>query len=106
VFSLLGLKDYLYIGAIVAMGGLLIVAWFKLSSVESERDKLQVRVAGYESVAEAGQKEAEVKVVEVVKEVEVVKWKTETKIQKVKEYVYDGNKSECDNAVDFLRRNL
>ena len=41
---------------------------------------------------------------ELPKEIEVINWKTQQKIQVVKEYVYDENKTDCDNAIALLRR--
>lgn len=47
-----------------------------------------------------------IKVVEVEKKVEVIKWKTKERIQYVYQYQYDNNKSDCDNAIDLLRSNF
>lgn len=44
----------------------------------------------------------EVKVVEAKKVEEKVKIVTQDKIKVVKEYVYDNNKSDCDNAINVL----
>lgn len=47
--------------------------------------------------------EQEVKVVEAKQVEERIKVLTQDRIQIVKEYVYDENKTDCDNAIDSIR---
>lgn len=47
--------------------------------------------------------EQEIKVIESKQIEERIKVLTQDKIKIVKEYVYDENKTECDNAIDRMR---
>ena len=71
--------------------------------VEDENGYLLSDKARYENAIAIGQKQQEEKIVYVDKEVEVVKWRTETKIKTIKEYVKDENLTDCQNALNFAR---
>ena len=55
------------------------------------------------SLRENEAKEAKEKIVYVDKEIEVIKWRTETRIKTIKEYVKDENLTDCQNALNFAR---
>ena len=66
-------------------------------------DKLEVANTSLGVVAAMSQQQ-EVKIVEADKIVKEIQWKTNDRIQVVKEYVYDVNKTDCANAIDSMRR--
>lgn len=103
MFSLFGIKDYLFAGIVISLLTCSGMLFWKNSSLEKDNKKKNEKIISYESVAKYAKKEAEVKVVEVIKEVEVIKWKTETKIKTIKEYVKDENLTDCQNAMSFAR---
>ena len=65
--------------------------------IQSDYDKLNavLEVAGADMTAKANEFPA------IQKQIE---YRTQQKIQVVKEYVYDNNQSECNNAIALLRR--
>ena len=71
--------------------------------VEDENGYLLTDKARYENAIAIGQKQQEEKIVYVDKEVEVVKWRTETRLKTIKEYVKDENLTDCQNALNFAR---
>lgn len=99
----LGIREWVITGVVIA--ATLYVGMLKLEihGLKAENKELNDRMVAIETLSKEAQREAEVKVVEVVKEVEVVKKETEYKIKKIKEYVRDENKSDCSNAMDFAR---
>jgi len=103
MLSLLGIKDYLFAGVVIALLAYVGILKYSISDLEADNLALNNQVVSFTAVVNASQKEAEVKVVEVIKEVEVIKWKTETKIKTIKEYVKDENLTECQNALSFAR---
>ena len=103
MLSLLGIKDYLFAGIMVAMVAYVGILKFEVSGLEDDNLALNNQVVSFTAVVNAQKEEAEVKQAEVVKEVEVIKWKTETKIKTIKEYIKDENQSDCKNAMSFAR---
>ena len=103
MLSLFGIKDYLFAGIMVAMVAYVGILKLEVSGLEDDNLALNNQVVSFEALAKAEVKEAEAKVVEVIKEVEVIKWKTDTKIKTIKEYVYESNQSDCANAMAFAR---
>ena len=103
MFSLLGIKDYLFAGVMVAMVAYVGILKFEVSGLEDDNLALNNQVVSFTAVVNAQKVEAEVKQAEVIKEVEVIKWKTETKIKTIKEYIKDENQSDCQNAMSFAR---
>ena len=71
--------------------------------VEDENGYLLTDKARYENAIAIGQKQQEEKIVYVDKEIEVIKWRTETRIKTIKEYVKDENLTDCQNAMAFAR---
>jgi len=71
--------------------------------VEDENGYLLTDKARYENAIAIGQEQQKEKIVYVDREVEKIKWKTETKIKTIKEYVKDENLTDCQNAMAFAR---
>ena len=103
MFSLLGIKDYLFAGIMVAMVAYVGILKLEVSGLEDDNFALNNQVVSFTAVVNAQKAEAEVKQAEVIKEVEVIKWKTQTKIKTIKEYIKDENQSDCQNAMSFAR---
>ena len=103
MFSLLGIKDYLFAGIMVAMVAYVGILKLEVSGLEDDNLALNNQVVSFTAVVNAQKVEAEVEQAEVIKEVEVIKWKTETKIKTIKEYIKDENQSDCQNAMSFAR---
>ena len=103
MLSLFGIKDYLFAGVVVALLAYVGALKYTVSGLEEDKLALNNQIVSFESITKAQTNEAEVKVVEVIKEVEVIKWKTDTKIKTIKEYVYETNQSDCANAMAFAR---
>lgn len=57
----------------------------------------------YENAISIGKEQQKEKIVYVDKQVEVIKWRTETRIKTIKEYVKDENLTDCQNAMAFAR---
>ena len=72
--------------------------------LKGNNTQLQSEIDAYNLTIEIASKDMEAKKAELPKEIEVIKWKTQQKIQIVKEYTYDENKTDCDNAIALLRR--
>lgn len=71
--------------------------------VEDENGYLLTDKARYENAIAIGQEQQKEKIVYVDKEVEKIKWKTETRIKTIKEFVKDENLTDCQNALNFAR---
>lgn len=99
----IGVKDYIYGGIIVFLSISLIYFKLSVSSLEVDKANLEKQIVSYSTTIANIKHDNELKQVEVIKEVEVIKKEVQTKIQRVKEYVKDENKSDCINAIDFAR---
>lgn len=103
MLSVFGIKDFIFAGIVVGLLAYVGVLKCDIADLEANNLALNNQIVSFEALAKAEVKEAEVKVVEVIKEVEVIKWKTDTKIKTIKEYVYETNQSDCANAMAFAR---
>lgn len=101
MFSLLGIKDYLFAGIMVAMVAYVGILKLEVSGLKDNNLALNNQVVSFTAVVNAQKAEAEVKQAEVIKEVEVIKWKTQTKIKTIKEYIKDEKLTDCQNAMSF-----
>ena len=72
--------------------------------LRGENAQLQSEIDAYNLTIDIAAKEMQEKANELPKVVKEIEYRTQQKIQVVKEYVYDNNQSECDNAVALLRR--
>lgn len=70
---------------------------------EDENGYLLSDKARYENAIAIGKEQQKEKIVYVDKEVEVIKWRTETRLKTIKEYVKDENLTDCQNALNFAR---
>lgn len=90
------------ITAVLAFICVLILAyalWLK-----SENIQLQSEIDAYNLTIEIAAKDMQDKANELPKVVKEIEYRTQQKIQVVKEYVYDNNQTESENAIDLLRR--
>ena len=71
--------------------------------VEDENGYLLTDKARYENAIAIGQEQQKEKIVYVDKEIEVIKWRTETRLKTIKEYVKYENLTDCQNAINFAR---
>lgn len=76
---------------------------FKINLLEDENNRLQKDLTTLEAINSNLAHLANQKVQVVEKEVEVIKWKTLTKIETIKEFVRDENESTCTNALNLAR---
>ena len=103
MLSLFGIKDYIFVGVVVMLLAYVGILKYDLADLEANNLSLNNQIVSFEALAKDEVKEAEAKVITVEKEVEVVKWKTDTKIKTIKEYVKDENITDCQNAMAFAR---
>ena len=115
--SQLNTLSYILAGAlIISLGWSASLKWdvwsaeHDLSTCKSDKEKvieengyLKTDKARYENSIEIGQAEQKEKIVYVDKQVEVIKWRTETRIKTIKEYVKDENLTDCQHAMAFAR---
>ena len=71
--------------------------------VEDENGYLLTDKARYENAIAIGKEQQKEKIVYVDKEIEVIKWRTETRLKTIKEYIRDENITDCQNALNFAR---
>lgn len=71
--------------------------------VEDENGYLLTDKARYENAISIWKEQQKEKIVYVDKQVEVIKWRTETRIKTIKEYAKDENLTDCQNALNFAR---
>ena len=71
--------------------------------VEYENGYLLTDKARYENAIAIGKEQQKEKIVYVDKEIEVIKWRTETRLKTIKEYIRDENLTDCQNALNFSR---
>lgn len=97
------IKSYL-IGMLATLLAVSIAAntmlWFVNSSKQEDINKLNVELG----VAAGLSQNQEVKVVESKVIEEKIHVVTNERIKEVKEYVYDENKSDCENGIAIMRR--
>jgi len=74
------------------------ILWFINSSKQEEINKLNVNIG----VASGLSQNQEVRVVESKVIEEKIRLVTNEKLKIVKEYVYDTNKSDCENGMDII----
>lgn len=96
------ISDYIVpvlVAFLLAAGVTIGVLLWKLDSA----DKTIVELNTQLGVVAAMSQQQEVKIVEAKKVEEKLKVVYQDKIKVVTEYVYDENKSDCDNAIDLMR---
>ena len=71
--------------------------------LRGENIQLQSEIDAYNLTVEVAAKDMQDKANELPKVVKEIEYRTQQKIQVVKEYVYDNNQTECENAIAVLR---
>lgn len=103
MLSMFGIKDYIFAGIVITLLAYVGVLKFENNSLTSQNTVLGDRITSFTAITRASKIEADTKKEEVIKEVEVIKWKTQTKIKTIKEYIRDENLTDCNNAMSFSR---
>lgn len=95
----LNFNSYLIIGLCIV--GILQTGY--IYKLKADRAELETQIAGYNAVIENTNAEQLGKMELAKEQIKQIEYRTKEKIKTVKEYVYDNNKSECDNAIQSLR---
>ena len=85
---------------------LLIYTFFlriEVSSLREDNTVLNSNIEKYNQAIVQEDKDQEVKIEYVDREVKVIEYQTKTKLVPVKEYIYDNNQTNCKNAINVLR---
>lgn len=98
--------NYIYLAVGVALATYITIIKIDNWQLETDNDNLKSVIIGMNSINENEAKEAKEKIVYVDKEIEVIKWRTETRLKTIKEYVKDENLTDCQNALNFARSYL
>ena len=103
MLSMFGIKDYVFGCIIVALLAYICLLKYDTAQLEANNNALNNQIVSFTAVVNAQKADTEAKVITVIKEVEVVKWKTQAKIKTIKEYIKDENQTDCSNALSFAR---
>ena len=95
--------NYIYLAVGVALSTYITLIKIANWQLETDNDNLKSVIIGMNAINENEAKEAKEKIVYVDKEIEVIKWRTETRLKTIKEYVRDENITDCQNALNFAR---
>ena len=95
--------NYIYLAIWVALATYITIIKIDNWQLETDNDNLKSVIIGMNAINENEAKEAKEKIVYVDKEIEVIKWRTETRIKTIKEYIRDENLTDCQNALNFAR---
>lgn len=95
--------NYVYLAIGVALATYITIIKIDNWQLETDNDNLKSVIIGMNAINENEAKEAKEKIVYVDKEIEVIKWRTETRIKTIKEYIRDENLTDCQNALNFAR---
>ena len=95
--------NYIYLAVGVALATYIAMIKIENWQLETDNDNLKSVIIGMNAINENEAKEAKEKIVYVDKEIEVIKWRTETRLKTIKEYIRDENLTDCQNALNFAR---
>ena len=95
--------NYIYLAIGVALATYITIIKIDNWQLETDNDNLKSVIIGMNAINENEAKEAKEKIVYVDKEIEVIKWRTETRLKTIKEYIIDENLTDCQNALNFAR---
>lgn len=95
--------NYIYLVVGVALATYVTMIKIENWQLETDNDNLKSVIISMNAINENEAKEAKEKIVYVDKEIEVIKWRTETRIKTIKEYIRDENLTDCQNALNFAR---
>ena len=95
--------NYIYLAVGVALATYITI--IKLDNIQLEKDNENLKsvIIGMTAINENEAIQAKEKIVYVDKEVEIIKWRTSTRLKTIKEYVIDENLTDCQNALNFAR---
>ena len=95
--------NYIYLAIGVALATYITMIKIDNLQLETDNDNLKSVIIGMNAINENEAKEAKEKIAYVDKEIEVIKWRTETRLKTIKEYIRDENLTDCQNALNFAR---
>ena len=95
--------NYIYLAVGVALATYITIIKIDNWQLETDNDNLKSVIISMNAINENEAKEAKEKIVYVDKEIEVIKWRTETRLKTIKEYIRDENLTDCQNALNFAR---
>ena len=95
--------NYIYLAIGVALATYITMVKIDNLQLEMDNENLKSVIIGMNAINENEAKEAKEKIVYVDKEIEVIKWRTGTRIKTIKEYIRDENLTDCQNALNFAR---
>ena len=95
--------NYIYLVVGVALATYITLIKIDNLQLETDNDNLKSVIISMNAINENEAKEAKEKIVYVDKEIEVIKWRTETRLKTIKEYIRDENLTDCQNALNFAR---
>lgn len=75
----------------------------EVSSLREDNTVLNANMEKYNQAIAQENKDQEIKIQYVDREVKVIEYQTKTKLVPVKEYIYDNNQTNCKNAINVLR---
>ena len=98
--------NYIYLAVGVALATYITMITLDNNQLKKDNENLKSVIIGMTAINENEAIQAKEKIVYVDKEVEVVKWRTETRLKTIKEYIRDENLTDCQNALNFARSYL
>lgn len=103
MFSLLGIKDYIFAGIVLALSIYIRFLKYEVNSLIEDNKSLNIQIVSLETITKAQVLAAEQKAARALKDLQSNKKKTEEQIKKLKEFAYDNNQTDCANAMSFAR---
>lgn len=102
-FLNLNWKDYLMIVIVSIMAIIIGFLKFEVNNLENKNKELTTKILNFENVIKLNEENIKERIVYVDKEIKVIEEKVVEKIKYIKEYVYDNNKSKCENGINVIR---
>lgn len=75
----------------------------EVSTLREENTVLNANIEKYNQATKQAEENQKTKIEYVDREVKVIELQTQDKIKIVKEYIYDNNQTDCQNAISVLR---
>ena len=95
--------NYIYLAIGVMLATYITIIKLDNNQLEKDNENLESVIIGMTAINENEVAQAKEKIVYVDKEVEIIKWRTSTRLKTIKEYVKDENLTDCQNALNFAR---
>jgi len=103
-FKSLSIMTYVYIGLFIVIGVYISFLKISINNLNNDIENYKKKIYTFENtVKQAEIKEIE-KIVYVDREVKIIEEKKVDKIKYIKEYIYEDNKTKCDNGINIIRR--